>query len=98
MPTKKERKEITLISEQLQKLVGVYEVEKDNEIKISLANNQLFVQLTGQNSFQIFAERELFFFLKVVDAQLQFEKNEKDEVIKLFLLQNGNKIEAKKIQ
>ena len=46
----------------------------------------------------IFAECELFFFLKVVDAQLQFEKNEKDEVVKLFLLQNGNKLEAKKIK
>ena len=98
LPTKKDRKEITLTSEQLQKFVGVYEVEKDFEIKISLTNNQLFAQLTGQNAFQIFAESELFFFLKVVDAQLQFEKNEKDEVVKLFLLQNGNKLEAKKIK
>ena len=98
LPTKKDRKEITLTSEQLQKFVGVYEVEKDFKIKISLTNNQLFAQLTGQNALQIFAESELFFFLKVVEAQLQFEKNEKDEVVKLFLLQNGNKLEAKKIK
>ncbi|ESU22900.1 penicillin-binding protein, beta-lactamase class C [Flavobacterium enshiense DK69] len=92
------RKEVALPTEQLQKLIGVYEVEKDFEIKIKLENNQLFTQLTGQNAFPIFAESEQLFFLKVVDAQLQFEKNDKDEIVKLYLLQNGNKIEAKRIK
>ena len=90
------RKEMPLRIDQLEQFVGLYEVEKDFEIKITLEKNQLFTQLTGQSSFPIFAEGELFFFLKVVDAQLQFEKNEKGEVIKVYLLQNGNKIEAKR--
>ena len=81
---------------QLQKFVGIYEVEKEFEIKISLEKDQLFTQLTGQNAFPIFAESDMQFFLKVVDAQLQFEQNEKSEIVKLFLLQNGNKIEAKR--
>jgi hypothetical protein len=38
----------------------------------------------------------MVFFLKVVDAQIQFEKNEIGEISNLFLLQNGNKIEAKR--
>ena len=90
------RKEINISTEQLQKFVGTYEVEKDFEIKISLDKGQLFTQLTGQDSFPIFAESEMLFFLKVVDAQIQFEKNEKGEIPNLFLLQNGNKIEAKR--
>jgi hypothetical protein len=61
-----------------------------------LTTNQLFTQLTGQNAFPIFAESEILFFLKVIDAQLQFEQNEKGEIVKLFLLQNGNKIEAQR--
>lgn len=90
------RKEIPLKIEQLEQFVGIYEIEKGFEIKIALEKDQLFTQLTGQSSFPIFAESELSFFLKIVDAQLQFEKNEKGEVIKVYLLQNGNKIEAKK--
>ena len=76
--------------------MGTYEVEKEFEIKISLEKDQLFTQLTGQSAFPIFAESDMQFFLKVVDAQLQFEQNEKGEIVKLFLLQNGNKIEAKR--
>ncbi len=96
LPIKKIRKEIVLSTEQLQKFVGTYEVEKEFEIKISLDKDQLFTQLTGQKAYPIFAESEMQFFLKVVDAQLQFEQNEKGEIVKLFLLQNGNKTEAKR--
>jgi CubicO group peptidase (beta-lactamase class C family) len=96
LPVQKIRKEIIITTEQLKRFVGVYEVEKDFEIKISLDNDQLFAQLTGQNAFPIFAESEMLFFLKVVDAQIQFEKNENGEILNLFLLQNGNKIEAKR--
>jgi CubicO group peptidase (beta-lactamase class C family) len=92
------RKEIALKIDQLEQFVGVYEIEKYVKIKITLEKNQLFTQLTGRSSFPIFADSELSFFLKVVDAQLQFEKNEKGEVIKVYLLQNGNKIEAKRTQ
>jgi CubicO group peptidase (beta-lactamase class C family) len=96
LPVQKIRKEISITSEQLKKFTGVYEIEKDFEIKISLDKDQLFAQLTGQNAFPIFAESEMVFFLKVVDAQFQFEKNENGEISNLFLLQNGNKIEAKR--
>ncbi len=96
LPIKKIRKEIVLSKEQLQRFVGTYEVEKEFQIKISIDKDQLFTQLTGQSAFPIFAESELQFFLKVVEAQLQFEQNEKGEIVKLFLLQNGNKVEAKR--
>ncbi len=96
LPTQKIRNEIKLSVEQLQKFVGTYEVEKGFELNIVLEKEQLFVQLTGQNPFPIFAENDLLFFLKVVDAQLRFEKNDKDEIVKVFLLQNGNKQEAKR--
>jgi CubicO group peptidase (beta-lactamase class C family) len=96
LPVQKIRKEIIITTEELQKFVGTYEVEKDFEIKISLDKDQLFSQLTGQNAFPIFVESEMLFFYKVVDAQIQFEKNEKGEISNLFLLQNGKKIEAKR--
>jgi hypothetical protein len=45
-------------------------------IKLKYGNNliflRLFAQATGQEKFEIFAESETKFFLKVVDAQLEF--------------------------
>lgn len=98
LPTTKTRTELKIPAEQLQKYVGTYEISKDFKLKIKLKNDQLFAEATGQNALPIFAESETLFFLKVVDAQLEFEKNDKGEIIKLFLLQNGNKIEAKRTE
>lgn len=98
LPSPKARQEIKLSVEQLLKFIGKYQIQEGFEVKISLDKEQLFAQLTGQDAFPIFPESELFFFLKVVDAQLQFEKNDKDEVVKLYLLQNGNKIEMKRVK
>ena len=39
---------------------------------IALDGNQLTAQLTGQGKLPIFAQSETLFFLKVVDAQLEF--------------------------
>ncbi len=96
LPVKKERTEIKLTNEQLQKFVGVFEIQESMEVTVSLKSNQLFVQLTGQNAFPVFAESELSFFLKVVDAQVEFQLNDKQEVTSLVLLQGGNKIKATK--
>jgi len=96
IPADRIRKEITLTAEQLQKFVGTYEIEKDVEVKISLAQDQLFAQLTGQKAYPIFAESNMRFFLKVVDAQLQFEQNEKGEIVKVILMQDGSNTEAKR--
>lgn len=98
LPDSKVRKEISITKDQLLKHVGTYEIVKDFEIKISIENDQLYVQLTGQEAYPLFAESEMLFFLKVVDAQVQFEKNEAGEIVKLYLLQNGNKTEAIKIK
>jgi CubicO group peptidase (beta-lactamase class C family) len=96
LPIQKVGKEITLTTEQLQKLVGIYEIKEGVELKISFANEQLFVQLTGQPPFPLFAESELVFFPKVADAQIQFVKDNNGEITHLLLFQGGNKIEAKR--
>jgi uncharacterized protein YneR len=98
LPVKKERKEITLTNEQLQKFIGVYEIQPGFEITISTDKDQLFAQLTGQDALPIFAENETQFFLKVVDAQIHFVPNETGAITGLVLLQNGNKIEGKRIK
>ncbi len=67
-----ERKEITLPVATLSKYVGAYELSPAAAMTIALDGNQLTAQLTGQGKLPIFAQSETLFFLKVVDAQLEF--------------------------
>ncbi|RZK39310.1 MAG: serine hydrolase [Pedobacter sp.] len=97
LPVQAAKPEIVLSKEQLQKFVGNYEVQKGFEMKITLEGNQLFTQLPGQQAFPIFPETETLFFLKVVPAKLQFEKNKNGEVTTAYLMQNGNTLAAKRL-
>jgi hypothetical protein len=47
------------------------------------------VQLTGQPRFPVFAESETRFFLKVVDAQIEFANDDKGAVTSVTLHQGG---------
>jgi CubicO group peptidase (beta-lactamase class C family) len=66
-------KEITLDPEVLERYVGVYKFTPAVTLTVTREGTQMFAQLTGQPKFEIFAEKEREFFLKVVDAQLTFE-------------------------
>jgi CubicO group peptidase (beta-lactamase class C family) len=98
LPVKKERKEIPLTVAQQQKLLGVYLMEDKAELSVTMDNEQMYVQLTGQKAIPVFAESELLLFLKIVDAQLEFEQNEKGEINKVYILQNDNKMEGNRIR
>ena len=67
-------------------------------ITISLDGNQLKGQATGQQAFDLFPEKENLFFLKVVEAKVEFIRNEKGEVTELILYQNGQQPRGKKIK
>jgi CubicO group peptidase (beta-lactamase class C family) len=84
-----ERKEITVSPEILKQYVGTYELAPTFSIVITLENGQLMTQATNQQKLPLFAESETMFFLKVVDAQVEFVKNEKGEVTNMVLHQNG---------
>ncbi len=59
-------------------------------ITFTLENGQLMTQATNQPKFPIYAEKESFFFLKGVDAQIEFVKGGDGTVQKIILYQNGN--------
>jgi CubicO group peptidase (beta-lactamase class C family) len=91
-----ERKEITVPSSVLAGYAGTYELTPTFSIAITLEGNQLMEQATNQPKFPIFAESETEFFLKVVNAQIEFFKNEKGEVAYLVLHQGGRDIKGMK--
>jgi hypothetical protein len=54
-------------------------------------------QLTGQPKFELFPESETKFFLKVVDAQITFVKDDKGVITHAIVHQGGDH-KAKKIK
>src|SRR5215472_5584724 len=84
-----ERKEITVSPKILATYVGTYQLSPDFSITMTLEGDHLMTQATGQQKLELYAETETLFFLKVVDAQVEFFKNDKGEVTYLVLHQNG---------
>ena len=92
-----EQKEITLAPDVLKQYIGKYELQPGFVIEVTVEGNQIFAQATGQPQFEIFAESEDNFFLKVVSAKLVFSKNENGAVNIATLHQGGQQIPGKKI-
>ncbi len=67
-------------------------------LTIDMGESQLTVQLTGQPRFPIFAESETEFFLKAVDAQISFEKDDTGKVVAAVLHQGGRDMRASRIE
>jgi hypothetical protein len=71
-----ERKEITLDTKVLSRYVGAYQMAQGPAMLITLENNQLSAKLGNQPAFPIFPQSETMFFLRVVDAQIEFSKDQ----------------------
>ena len=85
----KPRVAITLPAESLQEYVGEYRLTPQFSLTVTREGNALHVQPTGQPKFPLFAEARDRFFLRVVDAQLEFERDQAGAVTAVTLVQNG---------
>lgn len=94
----KERKEIKLDPKTYDAYVGVYEFKEGFNMTITREGDHLMVQATGQGKTELFPESEKDFFVKVVDAQISFMKNDKGEVTELVLYQGGQRLLARKVK
>ncbi|MCB2219053.1 MAG: serine hydrolase [Bacteroidetes bacterium] len=87
--------EVVQVSEAImQQYVGVYEIQTGFDLTVTLEEGHLMTQATGQQKFEVFPESETRFFLKVVDAQIEFLKNDTGEIDALMLYQGGQEIRA----
>ena len=84
-----ERKEIPLPVATLSKYVGTYEVAPGVNMMMRLVGDRLTTQLSGQQQIPVFAESETKFFLKVVDAQVEFFMDPSGTVTHAVMYQNG---------
>ena len=97
-PLPKEREAIKLAADVLERYVGVYEVAPGVSFTVTRRDDRLFAQPTGQSEAELFALSEKQFFLKVVDAQIEFQTGEGGKVTGFLLHQGGRDIPAKKVK
>ena len=90
-------KEVTVENAVLESYVGNYELAQGFLLTIAKYDNQLKAQATGQGENLIFPKSQNVFYLKVVEAQLTFNKNEAGEVESVTLVQGGREITGKKL-
>lgn len=98
MEAARERTEITLEPEVLERYVGRYQLAPNFVLTITREEDRLFSQATGQGRAPIFPESETEFFLKVVEARLTFEVDAEHRVTRLVLHQGGQTVPAKRIE
>jgi len=91
-----ERKEVAVSPKVLANYAGTYQLTPAFSITIRLDGERLMAQATNQPELPIFAESETKFFYRVVDAQIEFFKDEKGTVTHLVLHQGGRDTKAVK--
>jgi CubicO group peptidase (beta-lactamase class C family) len=89
---------VKLDEKTLERYVGNYEVTPEFTFSVTRVLDRLFVQATGQEQLEMFAESDTKFFLKVNDAQFEFITEDSDSVTKVVLNQGGRQAQATKIK
>lgn len=91
-------KDIVVADAILETYVGKYQLAPNFVITIRKEDSQLKAQATGQPEFDIFPKTENVFYLKVVNAQLTFNKNDAGKVESITLLQGGRETTGKRLE
>ena len=63
---------------------------------MTVEDDQLMTQMTGQQKLPLFAESETRFFMKVVDAQVEFLKDAQGAITHLVIHQGGRDTKAQR--
>lgn len=91
-----ERRAIAVPVAKLKEYEGTYELSPTFAVTMKVEGSKLTTQATGQEAFELFAEKPDEFFLKVVDAQVSFTRDAAGKVTGLVLHQNGRDMPAKR--
>jgi hypothetical protein len=82
----------------LESYVGRYEIVPGVEFDVALEDGRLAVQLTGQPRYPLTAESEKLFRYEVVDALIEFVREESGKVTGLVLHQNRTHQPARRVE
>ncbi len=88
--------EMVVEADLLQRYAGVYELMPEFLLNVMVEEGKLMAQATGQPKLELYAETETRFFLKVVEAQIEFFPDDAGSYSSLILYQGGMEIPGKK--
>jgi len=94
----KERAVASIDPRILDRYTGQYQFAPNYSLTITKEGDKLMGQAPGQPKVQFFPESDTKFFLKVIDADLTFVKNEKGEVTEAIFNMNGRAMHAKRVE
>jgi CubicO group peptidase (beta-lactamase class C family) len=80
----------------LAQYVGTFALAPNFDLVVNVENGQLITQATGQRKVPLFAASETRFFPVVIDAEIEFFKDDQGKVTYLVLHQNGHDMKAQK--
>lgn len=81
----------------LSKFEGIYNLVPGFDLTITQEEGQLMIQATDQDKFPLFPDGGLVFFLKNVDAQIEFLQGSDGNINELILFQNGMSLPGKRV-
>jgi CubicO group peptidase (beta-lactamase class C family) len=90
----KQRTAVDVRPEILSRYVGQYQLAPQFILDITLKDNALYLQATGQPSVRLWPESETEFFIKEVDAQVTFIRDAKGNATAAVLHQGGQNLTA----
>jgi uncharacterized protein YneR len=93
-----QRTQIEIKPALLEQYTGTYQIQPGFSIAVTLEEDTLMAQPTGQQQLPIFPESKTKFFYKIVDAQIEFIPNEDGAFNKMKLYQGGRVLEGKRIE
>ena len=73
----------------LARYAGTYQLAPNFSVTFTVEGDQLMTQATNQPKFPVYAESQTKFFLKAVDAEVEFVSDEKGQVNAVILHQGG---------
>lgn len=95
---KSDREAIEIDPAILDRYTGVYQLTPVLAITVTKDGDQLMAQITGQSKFPVYPESKTKFFLKVVEAQIEFIANDEGEYNTLKLYQSGQVLEGQRVE
>jgi CubicO group peptidase (beta-lactamase class C family) len=90
------RAAVTVDPKVLPQYAGTYALAPNFDLVVTVENGQLMTQAAGQGKIPLFAESETRFFPIVIDAEIDFIKDDQGKVASLVLHQGGHDMKAPK--
>lgn len=92
----KEKVAVAIEADSLKQYVGVYDLSDELIITIRIEDGKLFGKPENQEELQLHQQKQDNFFVQEVEADVIFNRNEKNEVVSMTLLQRGREMTGKK--